>query len=320
MTIIKKIALDIYIVSWALFKVLIPTLIVVKIAEAAGAVYWLNIAMAPIVTLIGLPADMAIVLTTTMLTNPYAGLMLLSATPTAASLSVAQTTIIASFMLFAHSLPVEAAITRNAGLRVGVTLIVRVGAAILFCALLNLFFSQFNLLGETANLHLPQFDATPSLMQWTLDQIKGLVFIQGVIVVLIIGLELLRWIGVERLIQKMMHPILVLVGIGSRASTIVIVGLTLGLGFGGGLMIKDVRQGMIPAQAAVGSLVLINLYHSVFEDTAVMMLLGPSLFYILVVRGVFALILTYLIICVLGLLSDSKYDRWVVNTKAFGTN
>lgn len=320
MTIIKKIALDIYIVSWALFKVLIPTLIVVKIAEAAGAVYWLNIAMAPIVTLIGLPADMAIVLTTTMLTNPYAGLMLLSATPTAASLSVAQTTIIASFMLFAHSLPVEAAITRNAGLRVGVTLIVRVGAAILFCALLNLFFSQFNLLGETANLHLPQFDATPSLMQWTLDQIKGLVFIQGVIVVLIIGLELLRWIGVERLIQKMMHPILVLVGIGSRASTIVIVGLTLGLGFGGGLMIKDVRQGMIPAQAAVGSLVLINLYHSVFEDTAVMMLLGPSLFYILVVRGVFALILTYLIIRVLGLLSDSKYDRWVVNTKAFGTN
>jgi hypothetical protein len=320
MTIIKKIALDIYIVSWALFKVLIPTLIVVKIAEAAGAVYWLNIAMAPIVTLIGLPADMAIVLTTTMLTNPYAGLMLLSATPTAASLSVAQTTIIASFMLFAHSLPVEAAITRNAGLRVGVTLIVRVGAAILFCALLNLFFSQFNLLGETANLHLPQFDATPSLMQWTLDQIKGLVFIQGVIVVLIIGLELLRWIGVERLIQKMMHPILVLVGIGSRASTIVIVGLTLGLGFGGGLMIKDVRQGMIPAQAAVGSLVLINLYHSVFEDTAVMMLLGPSLFYILVVRGVFALILTYLIIRVLGLLSDSKYDRWVVNTKAFGAN
>lgn len=320
MTIIEKIALDVYIVSWALFKVLIPTLIVVKIAEAAGAVYWLNIAMAPIVTLIGLPADMAIVLTTTMLTNPYAGLMLLSATPTAASLSVAQTTIIASFMLFAHSLPVEAAITRNAGLRVGVTLIVRVGAAILFCALLNLFFSLFNLLGETANLHLPQFDATPSLMQWTLDQIKGLVFIQGVIVVLIIGLELLRWIGVERLIQKMMHPILVLVGIGSRASTIVIVGLTLGLGFGGGLMIKDVRQGMIPAQAAVGSLVLINLYHSVFEDTAVMMLLGPSLFYILVVRGVFALILTYLIIRVLGLLSDSKYDRWVVNTKAFGTN
>ena len=32
-------------------------------------------------------------------------------------------------------------------------------------------------------------------MQWCIDQIKGLVFIQVVIVVLIIGLELLRWIG-----------------------------------------------------------------------------------------------------------------------------
>ena len=320
MTIFKKIVTDIYIVSWALFKVLIPTLIVVKIAEMAGAVYWLNVAMAPIVTMIGLPADMAIVLTTTMLTNPYAGLMLLSAMPSAASLSVAQTTIIASFMLFAHSLPVEAAITRNAGLRVGVTLVVRVGAAILFCALLNIFFNQFNVLGETARLHLPQFDMTPSLLQWGIDQVKGLVFIQVVIVVLIIGLELLRWIGVERLIQKMMHPILVLVGIGSRASTIVIVGLTLGLGFGGGLMIKDVRQGMIPAQAAVGSLVLINLYHSVFEDTAVLMLLGPSLFYILVVRGIFSLILTYVIIRLLAMLSEPNYDRFVVNTKAFGAH
>ena len=51
MTIFKKIVTDIYIVSWALFKVLIPTLIVVKIAEMAGAVYWLNVAMAPIVTM-----------------------------------------------------------------------------------------------------------------------------------------------------------------------------------------------------------------------------------------------------------------------------
>jgi len=320
MTPIKKIATDIYIVSWALFKVLVPTLIIVKISEMAGAVYWLNVAMAPIVTMIGLPAEMAIVLTTTMLTNPYAGLMLLSAMPSAAALTVAQTTIIASFMLFAHSLPVEAAITRNAGLRIGMTLAVRVGAAIQFCVLLNLFFSQFNLLGTTAHLHLPQFDATPSLAQWSIDQIKGLVFIQLVIIVLIIGLEFLRWIGVERLIQRMMHPILVLVGIGSRASTIVIVGLTLGLGFGGGLMIKDVRQGLIPAQAAVGSLVLINLYHSVFEDTAVLMLLGPSLFYILVVRGVFSLVLTYIILRVLSLLSQPNYDRWVVNSKAFGTN
>ena len=202
MTIFKKIVTDIYIVSWALFKVLIQTLIVVKIAEMAGALYWLNVAMAPIVTMIGLPDNMAIVLTTTMLTNPYAGLMLLSAMPSSASLSVAQTTIIASFMLFAHSLPVEAAITRNAGLRVGVTLAVRVGAAIMFCALLNLFFNQFNMLGETARLHLPQFDVAPSLVQWGIDQLKGLVFIQVVIVVLIIGLELLRWIGVERMIQK----------------------------------------------------------------------------------------------------------------------
>ena len=50
------------------------------------------------------------------------------------------------------------------------------------------------------------------------------------------------------------------------------------------------------------------------------MLLGPSLFYILVVRGIFSLILTYVIIRLLALLSEPNYDRFVVNTKAFGAH
>jgi hypothetical protein len=38
----------------------------------------------------------------------------------------------------------------------------------------------------------------------------------------------------------------------------------------------------------------------------------------LVVRGIFSLILTYVIIRLLALLSEPNYDRFVVNTKALG--
>ena len=37
-------------------------------------------------------------------------------------------------------------------------------------------------------------------------------------------------------------------GVGDKAATIAVVGVTLGLGFGGGLLIKEVSSGNIPKE------------------------------------------------------------------------
>ena len=63
---------------------------------------------------------------------------------------------------------------------------------------------------------------------------------QVVIIVLLFFLEFLRMIGVERLIKLLLSPFLKLMKIGDRASTIAVVGVTLGLGFGGGVADLDV--------------------------------------------------------------------------------
>ena len=112
---LKELVQDIIMVSWSLFRVMIPTLIVVKIAQDLGVVDILDIWLKPITELIGLPASLSIVLTTTMLTNPYAGLIVLASLDMPFGLTVAETSILASFMLFAHALPVEAVISRQAG-------------------------------------------------------------------------------------------------------------------------------------------------------------------------------------------------------------
>ncbi len=78
---LRKTCVDIVDVSVTLFKIMIPTLIVVKILEEIGVVLILNQIMAPLTSLMGLPVEMAIVLTTTMLTNPYAGLIVFSNLP-----------------------------------------------------------------------------------------------------------------------------------------------------------------------------------------------------------------------------------------------
>ena len=137
---IRKTCVDIVDVSVTLFKIMIPTLILVKILEEIGVVLILNQIMAPLTSLMGLPVEMAIVLTTTMLTNPYAGLIVFSNLPIGDEFTVAQATILASFMLLAHSLPVEVLIARKRGVRARMSLFVRVGGGLLMCVILNFFF------------------------------------------------------------------------------------------------------------------------------------------------------------------------------------
>ena len=100
-----------------------------------------------------------------------------------------------------------------------------------------------------------------------------------------------------------------LLKIGEQASTIVVVGFTLGLAFGGGLLMQNVKQGLVPAKSAACALILINLFHSLFEDTAVLMLLGPSLFVILFARGIFVFAITWVIMRCLILINDKTFDN-----------
>ena len=307
----KKVTNDIFIVSFELFKIMIPTLILVKVAEIYGLVAVLTNLFAPLMTVMGLPAEMALAITTTMLTNPYAGIIVLAATPGIEQLTVAQTTILASFILFTHSVIIEAAISRQAGLSAGATIIIRILSGILFCTLLNSVFSTFELFGQTAVLNLPEMSIAPTLKQWIIDQIKGLVFIQFVIIILITFLEILRLLGIEKIIRICLSPFLKILNIGQSASTIVVVGLTLGLGFGGGLMIKDVKQGIVAPRSAVGALIFINLFHSLIEDTTILLLIGPSLFTILVIRGLFVFALTFVLIKIFDNLPINTYDRFL---------
>ena len=307
----KKVTNDVYVVSFELFKIMIPTLILVKIAEIYGLVGVLTNLFGPVMIMMGLPAEMALAITTTMLTNPYAGIIVLASTPGIEELTVAQTTILASFILFTHSIIIEAAISRQAGLSAGATIIIRIFSGILFCTLLNSVFSTFELFNQIAVLNLPEMSATPNLQQWILDQVKGLIFIQIVIIVLITLLEILRIIGIENIIRICLSPFLRILNIGQSASTIVVVGLTLGLGFGGGLMIKDVKQGLVAPRSAVGALIFINLFHSLIEDTAILLLIGPSLMTIIVIRGLFVFALTFLLIKIFNNLPIDPYNKFL---------
>ncbi len=313
----RRISSDIVLVSWSLFKVMVPTLILVKAAQEIGLVDFLNFVLDPITELIGLPNELTIVLTTTILTNPYAGLIVLASIGIPNNFSIAESTILASFMLFTHAMPVELAISRNAGAKAIFLIFLRLFTAIIFCFLIHKVCTYFNLLQNLATLSLIQFHQTSSLFGWVIEQIRGLIFIQVVIIALLLLLEVLKFLGVERLVSYLMAPFLKFLGIGKNASTIIVVGLTIGLGFGGGLMIKEVKQGKVNKKDAVNALIFINLFHSIIEDNSLVMLLGPSLVIVLFVRAVFVFFCVYLVIFLLDKLPSSVFNRLILNSRPF---
>ena len=309
----RKLMRDIWDISITLFKIMIPTLIIVKMLQELGLDMVLVSIMTPAMALMDLPAEMALVLTTTMLTNPYAGLLVAAGLPASFDLTVGQASVMALFMLLTHALPVEGMISRRAGVRLRVVLTVRIGGAFIICAFLANLFDLTGWYSTSAQLNLPNYEPATDLTGWVVNQFWALVFIQIIIILLVFFLEILKIIGVEKLISLCLQPFLHFMNISQRGATIAIVGVTLGLGFGSGLLLRDVATGTIDKKDVFGVVCFINLLHSVFEDTAIVMLLGPSLIVVLGARFIFALLFTQLLMVCVGKLDERIWKGWLTN-------
>ena len=312
----QKVSRDIVTVSVGLFRIMIPTLIAVKIAQELGFDDLLVVLFEPLMSVMNLPASMAVILVTTLLTNPYAGIIVATTVPEIADLSVGQMSILGLFMLFTHGLPLEAMVSRRVGVQLWLVLTLRILTAFIAGILLAQIFALTGWYSEPASFDLLQLGALQSdgsLTAWLLSQIVAILVIQFVIILLVALLELLHVLGIERFMTWLLSPVLRMMGIGNRASTIAIVGVTLGLSFGSGLLMKDVGTGTIKKRDVFGVVCFVNLMHSVVEDTAVVMILGPSLFVLLVVRLVISVIITMAIMALVSHVPDALWRRYLTN-------
>ncbi len=277
--------------TWELFRLMIPVILVVKLLEELGFVVLLSHLLAPIMGLVGLPPETGLIWATTMLVNIYGGMVVFATLPLSEPLTVAQVTVLGTMMLIAHSLPVEGRIAQKAGLGLGRSLALRVGSAFFLGWGLNWFYTHFDLLGE-ANVALwqPEPQTDGSLLAWAISQAKVLGQIFLIIAALVVLLYLLKISGVERLFARLLRPFLRFMGLGEQTVTIAIIGMTLGLTYGGALLINEARKGTVPPRELAGAMALLSLCHGLIEDTLLMVLIGGDLTGLLYARVLFSLL------------------------------
>jgi len=309
----RELASEIYFVTWTLYKVMIPTLIVVKLLEELGILVYLSWLLSPLMALVGLPESMGIVWTATIMTNLYAGMLVFFDLAQSETLSVAQVTVLCSIMLISHGLPVEARIAQRAGIRMAVTLLIRIGGALLFGWLLHRIYSAGGFLQQENSVVWEPVLVDTSLQAWAATQLQSLLMILVIIAALLSVLKALRLIGIDRFLESLLAPFLRLMGIGREATTLTVVGMTLGLAIGGGLLIREAEQGHISRRDIFASMTMLALFHSLIEDTLLMMLLGAHISGVIWLRLLFTMLTLAIITSWLKRRSDRFMDRWLFN-------
>ena len=290
----KELLKEIFDVTSTLFRIMIPIIIVIKVAEELGGIVILSEWLSPIMESVGLPKEMGLVWATTILTNIYAGLIILINSDV--SLTVAQASVLGSMMLLAHSLPIEGAIAKKAGVSWLATLSVRVGGSLVLAWLLNLSYQYGDLLNYPATvLWQPEVSSDNSYIGWAIEQLKNFAVIFMVISALLLLLKVLKVLGIEKLMALLLRPFLRLLGISKDATNLTIIGITLGLSFGGGLLINEAKKGHIAARDVFTAIMLLNLLHSLIEDTLLILLIGANFYTIFWGRIVFSVLIVALI-------------------------
>jgi len=309
---------DIFNVTFTLFKIMIPILLLIKIVEELGGIVLLSELLGPLMGFVGLPDSMGLVWATTLLTNIYGGLIVLASTNV--TLTVAQASILGSMMLLAHALPIEASIAKKAGVSLWATLLIRIGGSLLMAWLLHLTYQMTDSLTEPAmRLWSPEIIAESTYLEWGISQLHNLLVIFLVISALLFCLAILKKLGIEKLMAMILIPFLRLLGISKAATNITIIGATLGLSFGGGLLINEAQKGHIAARDVFTAIMLLNLLHSLIEDTLLILLIGADFNTIFWGRLVFSVVTIALMTIFVNKLSNAFCERYLYRSVVHNT-
>jgi hypothetical protein len=298
--------------SLMLFKIIIPISIATRFLQQWGVVDQFGILLGPVMELVGLPGQMGLVWATAMVTNIYGGMVVFATVAPGLDLTVAQVTVLSTMILVAHALPVELRIAQKAGTRFRASVMIRVAGALLLGWLLHVSYQLSGTL-QQANQALwnpPVID--PTWSAWLLAELRNMLVIFLIILTLMAVLQIMKKIGITTLMTRLLEPLLKFLGMSRDAAPVTIIGMTLGLSYGGGLIIQEAQSGRLSKRDLFASVTLMGLCHSIFEDTLLMMVLGAHVSGIFWGRLIFSLVAIFLLVRLINKLPEHLFELYLV--------
>jgi hypothetical protein len=298
--------------SLMLFKIIVPISIVTRILLQLNVVDYFGVILGPIMELVGLPGQMGLVWATAMIVNIYAGMVVFASLAPGMELTVAQVSVLGTMILLAHSMPVETLIARKAGIRLRVTALIRLSGAMLLGWILHLSYSLTGTLQQTNQALWNPTAVDPTWIAWLTAELRNMAMIFLIILTLMALLMVMKKLKISDLLTRVLTPVLKMLGMSSDAAPVTIIGMTLGLSYGGALIIREAQSGKMSKHDLFISVTLMGLCHSIFEDTLLVLVLGAHLSGIFWGRLIFSFLAIYLLVKLIRRLPDDIFDRYLM--------
>ena len=299
-------------IYWMLFRITVPVTILAELASRVGLIEWIAPGFAPVMNLVGLPPELGLAWLTAMIVGMWGALPLVDIS----TLSVADVTIFSVLMLFAHGLPIEQKIIREAGPGMTVTTVLRIAGALVYGFILHQILAATGWLAAPVDpVWVPLSGVTtwPDFF-WGLGEAMVWMFV--ILVALFWVLEIMTLRGLMHLLMRALSPVLRIAGIKGEAGELTAIGLFLGISYGAGFLVREARSGRVSPRQVFLSCAFMGFAHSVIEDTILVLALGADIYSVLVGRVIFAVMATGLIALLLRGVSETTFRATLYRQKA----
>ncbi|CDN31518.1 putative membrane protein [Mucinivorans hirudinis] len=265
---------------WVL-KMMIPITLGVTLLKWAGVIALLAEWALPFFKYFGLSAQGVLVFITASLTNLYSAIALFATL----EIDFRMATILAAATLICHNLIVETVIQRKAGASALYMVLLRVGTGLLVAFMLNIILPT----DYSGTLIVDKHPVAEStlwgiLWEWGVSMLKLTPIILGLIVALNCLQQFLKEFKLINLLVIPFKPLMRLFGLAPESSFLWAVMNSLGLAYGGAVLIAEYQEGEInPSQARLLN-THVAITHSLLEDTLLFAAVGIGAFWLFVPR------------------------------------
>lgn len=272
-----------------LLKLTIPVSFAVFLLDFFGLLNVFAGWVAPVFKLIGLSGQASIILITSIFTNIYSVIAVM----TTLGIGYREGTILAVMCLISHALIVETAIQKKTGSAPWRIITIRLTASFIAAWMLNLMLPGEMATG-TGNIIESAREWMPSLTDWAKAMAVTTLKIVVLVNLLLILQKILNEFGLIQWILKPFIPLLRIMGLPANTGFLWMVAYTLGLSYGGAIMISQSEEGKLSKEDADLLNHHIAISHSQLEDTLLFVAMGYHLAILVLPRMMLAIVYVWI--------------------------
>ncbi|NOU58814.1 nucleoside recognition domain-containing protein [Marinifilum caeruleilacunae] len=278
-----------YSTSKWLLSIMLPVSFGVMILNYTGILAMVSSYLSPAFELIGLPGESAFVLLTSIFTNIYTAIAVI----TSLEMQGRVVTILAVMCLVAHGFVIETAVLKKTGSSVSRMILLRLLGSFAIGAVLN-WLLPGEAIQNISSINLEKESFSVMFMNWAESSLILTVKVIVLITLLMIFQKILELFGIIRWISRFLKPLQVVMGLPESTSFSWIVANTLGLAYGAAIIMEQVEEGKMSKDDADLLNHHIAVSHSQLEDPLLFAAIGVPLGWMIIPRLLLGILVVWM--------------------------